>query len=144
MEFTRSDLHSAVKYLGVIISPEGVSMDESKVQAITSWPAPRNVKELQSFLGFANFYCRFIDNYSGITKALTSLLRKDATWNWDEACQRCFDLLKDAFTHAPILRHFDPELPIILECDASDWAIAGILSQLHPKSGEIHPIAFHT
>ena len=66
------------------------------------------------------------------------------TWNWDELCQRCFNLLKNAFTHAPILRHFNLELPIILECDASDWAIAGILSQLDPKSGEIHPIAFHT
>ena len=63
-----------VEYLGVIINPNGVSMDQSKVKAITSWPVPQNTKELQSFLGFANFYHRFIDNYSGIMKALTSLL----------------------------------------------------------------------
>jgi len=63
-----------MEYLGVIITPEGVRMDPRKVQAILQWPAPRKVKELQSFLGFANFYRRFIDNYSGITKPLNSLL----------------------------------------------------------------------
>ena len=133
-----------VEYLGVIISPKGVSMDPEKVKAITSWPAPKSVKELQSFLGFANFYRRFIDNYSGITKVLTSLLRKNTPWEWTSRCQDAFELLKQAFVQAPVLAHFSPELPIILECDASDWAIAGILSQLDPTTGEIHPVAFHT
>ena len=132
-----------VEYLGVIISPKGVSMDLEKVKAITSWPAPKIVKELQSFLGFANFYRGFIDNYSGITKVLTSLLRKNTPWEWTSRCQDAFELLKQAFVQAPVLAHFSPELPIILECDASDWAIAGILSQLDPTTGEIHPVAFH-
>ena len=75
-----------VEYLGVIISPTGILMDPLKVEAITSWPVPWNVKELQSFLRFSNFYCRFIDNYSGIIKSLTSLLPKNAAWEWDESC----------------------------------------------------------
>jgi hypothetical protein len=57
--------------------------------------------------------------------------------------QDAFKLLKEAFTKAPVLVHFDPELPIILKCDVSDWAIAGILSQLNPSTGEIHPVAYH-
>lgn len=135
---------NTVEYLGMIINPEGVLMDPEKVRAITSWPVLKGVKELQSFLGFANFYQWFIDNYSGITKALTSLLRKNTTWVWTESCQKLFELLKQVFVEAPILAHLNPELPILLECDASDWAIAGILLQLNPSTGEIHPIAFHT
>jgi hypothetical protein len=123
----------SVEYLGMIISPKGFAMDPSKISVILDWPAPRSVKELQSFLGFVNFYRRFIDNYLGITKVLTRLTRKDVAWVWDSACQDAFELLKIAFTTAPVLGHFNPDLPVILECDASDWAIAGILSQLDPK-----------
>lgn len=135
---------TSVEYLGVIITPEGVSMDPKKVQAILDWPAPRSIRELQSFLGFANFYRRFIDNYSGIVKPLTRLLRKDVVWAWSDECAKVFNLLKKCFTTAPILRHFDPNLPIILECDASDYAIAGIISQFDPVAGDIRPVAFHT
>jgi hypothetical protein len=66
-----------VEYLDVIISLNSISMDSEKVKVILDWPVPTSVKELQSFLGFVNFYCRFVDNYSGITKAMTSLLRKN-------------------------------------------------------------------
>ncbi len=133
----------SVEYLGVIVSPDGVAMDPSKVQVILDWPTPRTVKELQSFLGFANFYRRFIDNYSGITGPLTQLLRKNTPWRWNDKRQAVFDLLKNAFTTAPILRHFDPDHPIILECDASDYAIAAILSQVDPTTQEVRPVAFH-
>jgi hypothetical protein len=135
---------SSVEYLGVIITPEGVRMDPKKVQAIIQWPAPRKVKELQSFLGFANFYRRFIDNYSGITKPLNNLLRGNAPWKWTEQCEDVFQLLKKAFTSAPILRLFDPTLPIILECDASDFAIAAIISQFDIGSKDLRPVAFYT
>lgn len=133
----------SVEYLGVIVSPQGVSMDPGKVRVIMDWPTPRKVKELQSFLGFANFYRRFIDNYSGIVKPLTRLLRKQSKWIWTAEHDGVFNLLKQAFVSAPILRHFEPSLPIILECDASDFAIAAIISQYDPESGEIHPVAFH-
>ncbi|KAG5718803.1 hypothetical protein E4T56_gene2697 [Termitomyces sp. T112] len=133
-----------VKYLGVIVTPNGVRMDPAKVDTILNWPSLRNIKEVQSFLGFANFYCRFIDNYSGITKPINRLMRKDTPWDWDSKCQSVFLLLKKAFTSTPVLRHFDPSLPIVLECDASDYAIARILSQSNSGGKDLHPIAFYT
>lgn len=140
----KCDFHcTSVEYLGLIISPDGISMDPKKVKVILAWPPPENVKQLQSFLGFANFYRRFIDNYSGIVKPFTRLLKKDQEWAWTSECTEVFRLLKEAFTTAPILRHFDPALPIILECDASDFAIAGIISQVNPETQEIRPVAFH-
>ncbi|KAG5723599.1 hypothetical protein E4T56_gene18161 [Termitomyces sp. T112] len=137
--------HTAeVEYLRVIITPDGVHMDPAKVDAILNWPSPQNVKEVQSFLGFANFYCRFINNYSGITKPLNRLTRKDTPWDWDSKCQSVFLLLKKAFTSAPVLRHFDPSLPIVLKCDTSDYAIAGILSQLNSGGKDLRPVTFYT
>src|SRR6202035_298997 len=114
----------SIEYLGVIVSPRGIAMDPSKIQTILDWPSPRSVKDTQSFLGFANFYRRFIDNYSGIVVPLTRLLRKGTPWKWSGRCQEVFDLLKEAFTQAPILRHYDPAHPITVKTDASDYAIA--------------------
>ncbi|KAG5726354.1 hypothetical protein E4T56_gene18912 [Termitomyces sp. T112] len=133
-----------VKYLGVIVTPNSVRMDPSKVDAILNWPSPRNIKEVQSFLGFANFYRCFIDNYSGITKPLNQLTRKDTPWDWDSKCQSVFLLLKKAFTSAPVLRHFNPSLLIVLECDASNYAITGILSQSNSGGKDLCPVAFYT
>ncbi|KAG5727488.1 hypothetical protein E4T56_gene12005 [Termitomyces sp. T112] len=133
-----------VEYFGVIVTPNGVRMDPAKVDAILNWPSPRNVKEVQSFLGFANFYRRFIDNYSRITKPLNQLTQKDTPWDWDSKCQSVFLLLKKAFTSAPVLRHFDPSLLIVLKCDASDYAIAGILSQSDSGGKDLRPVAFYT
>ena len=87
----KSGFHmDSIEYLGVIISPNGVAMDQEKVKVILEWPQPTSVKELQSFLGFANFYRRFIDNYSGITKALTSLLCKNSEYLWNDKCENAF------------------------------------------------------
>ncbi|KAG5726085.1 hypothetical protein E4T56_gene1635 [Termitomyces sp. T112] len=133
-----------VEYLGVIVTPDSVRMDPTKVDAILNWPSPQNVKEVQSFLGFANFYRRFIDNYSRITKPLNRLTWKDTPWDWDSKCQSVFLLLKKAFTSALVLRHFDPSLLIVLECDASDYAIAGILSQSNSGGKDLRPITFYT
>jgi len=81
---------TSIEYLGIIITPEGVCMDPRKVQAILQWPEPRKVKELQSFLGFTNFYQWFINNYSGITKPLNSLLQGNTPWKWTEQCESVF------------------------------------------------------
>ena len=123
------------------------NLDEHKIhvwKAILQWPAPRKVKELQSFLGFANFYWWFINNYSGITKPLNSLLQGNTPWKWTEQCESVFQLLKKTFTTAPILRLFNPTLPIILECDTSDFTIAAIISQFDTGSKDLHPVAFYT
>jgi hypothetical protein len=139
----KSGFHmDSIEYLGVIISPNGIAMDSEKVKVILDWPVPTSVKELQSFLEFANFYRHFIDNYSSITKALTSLLRKNTEYVWTDKCENAFQILKKAFTEAPVLRHYDPEDMIVLESDASDYAIAGILSQ-YDKQGVLRPVAFY-
>ncbi|MBW0542638.1 hypothetical protein O181_082353 [Austropuccinia psidii MF-1] len=115
-------------------------MDQAKVQKILNWPPPRNLKALQSFLGFANFYRRFIKNYSKKISSLTSFLKKDSRFPLNEEALRQFHQLKEAFTIAPILSHFDPSLPTIVETDASDYALGAVLSQIS-DSGK-HPIAF--
>lgn len=92
-------------FLGFVIGPDGLRMDGAKIQAIRDWPTPKKVKEVQSFLGFANFYRCFIASYSDITVPLTRLMRKDAPWVWSPLCEDAFQLLKTVFTSAPILHH---------------------------------------
>src|SRR6201999_3910775 len=123
-----------IDFLGYIVSPEGLSMDPAKTKVIAAWPTPTSVKEVQSFLGFANFYRRFIAQYSAIVKPLTNLTRKEVPFVWDSACERAFIALKCAFTSAPILAHFHPDRPIVLETDASDYAVAAVLSQENPDT----------
>src|ERR1700733_12283513 len=132
-----------VEYLGYILSPTGLTMDPTKVQTIQDWPEPRKVKDVQSFLGFANFYCRFIHEYSDIIVPLTQFTRKDLKWNFSEACCDTFNKLKTTFLSAPVLTHWIPDTPITVETDASNYAITAILSITLPN-GEIHPVAFHS
>ncbi|KAG1018673.1 hypothetical protein G6F43_014380 [Rhizopus delemar] len=104
-------------------------MDQSKVSTITAWPTPKSVHDVQVFLGFANFYRRFIKDYSKLTLPITALTKKNCIFTWSSDADAAFQGLKQAFTSAPILRHFDPNSQIIVETDASDSAVAGILSQ---------------
>lgn len=130
-----------VEYLGYILSPEGLTMAEDKVKAIVDWLVPWKVKDVQSFLGFTNLYCHFIYNYSDIVVPMTWLTQKGVLWLWTVACQDAFDKLKHAFTHMPILAHWEPNWLFIVETDTSDYALAAILS-IQLEDGEIHPIAF--
>ena len=127
--------------MGLIISKGHIAMDEGKVKAILEWPVPKNVKDIQAFLGFANFYRRFIEDFSGIVKPMTSLLRKDAPWKWTQAEEESFKTLKDRFTNAPVLVMPDMTKQFIVEADASDFATGAVLSQKQ-DDGKIHPIAF--
>ena len=130
-----------VPFLGFIISPEGTRMDPSKVDAITSWPEPKSSHDIQVFLGLANFYRRFVNGYSKIVAPLTDLLKKGVKFVWSEAQSKALSSLKEAFTTAPILRHFDRSKPAIVETDASDEAFGGALSQVG-EDGLLHPCAF--
>ena len=112
------------------VTREGVIADPAKVATIQEWPAPRNVKELQTFLGFANFYRRFVNNYSLVVRPMTALLKKAAVFRWRGAAEESFWLLKDRVTSTPILRHFDPARQLKLETDASDFGMSGILPTL--------------
>ncbi|MBW0541585.1 hypothetical protein O181_081300 [Austropuccinia psidii MF-1] len=105
-----------------------------------NWPQPRNIKALQYFLGFANFYHCFIKNYSKKITALTSLLKKDSPFIFNEEALSQFQTLREEFTTAPILAHFNPSLPTIVEDDASDYALGAVLSQVN-ESGK-NSIAF--
>jgi len=137
----KSSFHQTqVEYLGFIISPSGITMDPSKTSTIKAWPTPLSVKDIQSFLGFANFYRRFIPNFSKLALPLTSLTKKSTTFLWTSAAQQAFDSLKEIFTSAPILIHPDTSKPFYLETDASGYALAGILSQTH--AGNLHPISY--
>ena len=140
----KSKFHnSSAIFLGYIISSNGIKIDPEKVEAVLSWPTPKCVKDIQSFIGFANFYHRFIKDFSKIVTPLTQLTKKTNKWSWNNSTQHAFDTLKTAFTSAPILNYFNPELPIIIETDASDFAIGAIISQKNEK-GLLHPIAFYS
>jgi hypothetical protein len=140
-KLSKCEFHvTSVSFLGFIISPDGISMEPDRVTAITEWPTPTSVQDVQIFLGFANFYRRFIEGYSRITSPISALLRKDQNFYWSSQAQEAFEELKHRFTSAPILHHFDPNLPIRLHTDASGFAISGIISQLHGT--EWHPVAF--
>ena len=133
----------SVKYLSYCLSPEGLTMSPDKVTTIANWPEPCKVKDVQSFLGFANFYRQFIFNYSDVTVLLTQLTRKDAPWNFSEECRHSFNALKHAFTTTPILTHFIPDTPITVETDALDYAVTRILS-ITCADSELRPVAFYS
>lgn len=129
------------KYLGLIITTNGIEMDPEKVKSITTWERPLCMKDLQRFLGFANFYRRFIKDFSKICRPLYDLLRKDKGWSWTEEHDQAYQHLKLAFTTAPVLAYFDYTKKTVLETDASDWASGGVLSQ-YDDDGVLRPVAY--
>ena len=130
-----------VEFLGFCINPSGITMDPKKVSAIMDWPSPKSVHDVQSFLGFANFYRRFIHDYSRLTLPLTSLLKKGVVFQWTPSAQDAFDELKKKFSSSPLLCVYDPSLPCVVESDASDFAIGAVLNQLGDDQ-KLRPIAF--
>ena len=95
-------------------------MSAAKVEEVQNWATPRKVKDVQEFLGFANFYQRFIKDFAKMAVPLTALTKKNEPWLWTPHCQKAFPLLKNAFTSAPILTHFDSSLQSVIETDVSD------------------------
>jgi len=104
-------------------------MDEEKLLGVLEWPVSTKVKQVQAFLGFANFYCRFIKNCTKMLKPLFNLTKKNYTWNWDIEQQNAFEVLKKVFTMAPILRIPNDKDLFKLSTDASDFATGTVLSQ---------------
>jgi len=120
-------------------------MAKEKVQVVLEWKTLESLMEVQSFLGFANFYQRFIQNYSQVARHLMELTKKEKKedWVWNQEAQTAFEELKRRFTTALILAHFDPTRQVIIESDASDIALGAVLSQRDEANG-LHPVAFHT
>jgi transposase InsO family protein len=131
-----------VEYLGVIVSHNSVRMDPVKVAGVAEWPVPTNKKELQSFLGFTNFYRRFIRDFSHHGRPLFDLTRKDLQWKWTSLEQSAFDDIKGKITSAPILTSPDNSRPFRIEADSSDFATGAVLSQQSLDDEKWHPVAF--
>ena len=131
----------SVEYLGLVVTTEGTRMDPKKVETILQWPELRNVKDVQSLLGFANFYRRFIYGFSSIVAPLTALTKKGVEFRMTEKALQAVETLKKAFTSDTILRHFDPDKETIVETDASDYVSGGILSQ-YDDDQVLRPVAF--
>ena len=134
---------TSCEYLRYMLSPDGLTMASNKVQIIQDWLEPCKVKDIQSFLGFANFYCHFIYGYSRITVLLMHLTHKGIPWHFTNECHSAFNALKKAFTSTPVLTHWMPDIPITIKTDASDYALVAILSIMTP-SGKLHLVAFHS
>ena len=117
-------------------------MSDDKVKIIQDQLEPKKVKDIQSFLGFTNFYHWFIFNYSNIVIPLTHLTQKDIPWKFDSFCCDAFNSLKKVFTSAPILTHWIPDAQLIMETDTSDYALTAIFSIVN-KDNEVHLVAFH-
>src|SRR6266481_4243349 len=132
-----------VEYLGFILSPKGLQMDPTKVSTIQDWPEPRKVQDVQAFLSFTNFYQRFIHDYSETTLPLNHLCKKSTTWHFGVEEAKAFQNPKKAFGSTPVLAHWAPDLPMMVEMDTSDCAIVGILS-VTTEDGEIWPVAFYS
>lgn len=133
-----------VKYLGFIIKAgESITVDPSKVQAITEWQPPTSVKGVRSFLGFANFYRCFIENFSEITAPLTNLTKKGTAWRWDSEENEAFEKLKKIFATKPVLSQWDPDRDTVLEADCSGYALGGCLSQFD-SNGTLRPVAYYS
>ena len=111
-----------VEYLGMIVRPGQLAMDPVKLDGIASWPTPQKVKDVRSFLGFANFYRCFIPDYSNVAQLLIDLTKKNLPWHWSPACQTSPDILKFLFLSKPILHLPDLATPFTIATDASKYA----------------------
>ncbi|XP_073465040.1 uncharacterized protein [Aquarana catesbeiana] len=132
----------SIPFLGLIISVEGIKMDPHKVAAILDWPAPTDKKGVQRFIGFANFYRKFIKGFSAIIEPITQLTKQGVRFHWSPEAQSAFESLKRLFTSAAVLKHPDSSLPFVLEVDASESAVGAILSQRQGTKALLYPVAF--
>lgn len=153
---------TSVRYLGHVVSEQGVATDPEKIEAIKTWPCPRNLKELRSFLGFSGYYRRFIKDYSQIAKPLNELTsgyppsrksckkaEKEYQYHdpkepfggrWTATCQRAFEILIEKLSTAPVLGFADPKLPYVVHTDASTTGLGAALYQ--EQNGKQRVIAF--
>jgi len=131
---------SETKYLGLIIGHQTIKMDSTKTRGVTEWPVPTTRKELRSFLGFLNFYHRFVKDFSKIAHSLNALTSDKNEFIWTDDCQTAFESLKTAITTAPALSMPTTDDPFHIETDGSGIGIGAVLSQ--KQDNWWHPIAY--
>ena len=145
VNLTKSEFHvHETIFLGHIVNGRQVQMDPAKLETMFKWPVPTKKKEVQAFLGFANYYRQFIENCSAKARPLIDLT-KDVPFSCGHQQQQASDELRTRFLSAPILTEFNRTLETIMETDARNQAIAGILSQYHIVNGakQLHPVEYH-
>ena len=135
-------MQGEVEFLGHRIGKGGLAVSPDKIAAIQEWRQPKNETEVRSFLGLANFYRRFVKDYSKIALPLSELTKNEMKFEWGERQQKAFDALKAALTSAPVLIIPDPKLPYTLNCDACDYATGATLQQDHGNG--LQPVAFRS
>ena len=131
---------TTIEFLGQEIMNGGMTPTEAKMQAIRDWATPQNVHDVRAFLGFANYYRRFIRDFASLASPLTDLTKKGTTWQWGPYQRHAFLALKDAYCNAPLLLFPDPPLPYTVSTDASEIAVGVVLLQDHGKG--LQPLAF--
>ena len=130
-----------IGFLGVVIGPNGIEMEEEKVDGVLSWPQPKTVKDIRKFLGLANYYRRFIKDFARVARPLNILTRKDKKWWWKEAQQEAFNKLKQVFTTKPVLVALDLDKEFRVEANASNYTTGGVLS-IKCSDDKWRPVAF--
>jgi len=114
-----------VGFLGVVIGPDRIKMEEEKVKGVLDWPTPKCIKDVQKFLGLANYYHRFIESFIFIARPLHNMVKKDQKWDWTERQEKVFGELKKWFTKELVLVALDLDRKMRMEVDASDYATGG-------------------
>ncbi len=132
-----------VEYLGVIIGYGKIRMDLVKTQGVKTWEAPKNLTEARGFVGFLNFYRRFIKGFSKLARPLHDLTKKGVTWKWTHTKQAAFEALKAAVAEEPVLLFPKLEEPFEMEVDASAIVIGAVLNQ-KGEDGKTHPVAYYS
>ena len=133
---------SSTSFLGFILGPDQIMMDPAKVSAVADWPTPSSRKKVQQFLGFANFYRKFVRNFSSIAAPMHVLTSPSVQFVWTPQADQAFQKLKKVFTTAPILTIPDPQRQFTVEVDASNEGIGAVLSQRAEKDSKLHPCAY--
>jgi len=123
-------------FLGHIVSADGVRTDPAKTEKVAQWPIPTSRREVQQFLGLANYYWRFVKDFASITKPLHRLTEKTAKFEWTDECLAAFKELRNKLTTAPVLAFPDYNRPFLLDTDASNSGIGAVLSQLQDDGTE--------
>lgn len=136
-------LKEKIEYLGYILSPSGITLSDRHVKAVRDFPIPKNITQLQRFLGLANFFRKFIRDYAVKGRPLHNLLRKSVSFNFNDDCLKAFQILKQELISYPVLRLYDPYAETELHTDASSLALAAILFQKQ-ESGKLAPIAYYS
>ena len=130
-----------VEFLGVVIEPKGVEMQKKKVEGVLNWQMLRNIKEVQKFLGLANYYRQFIKDFAKLAVLLYVLVKKEKKWRWRKEQEKVFKKLKKVFTTEPVLAILDLDKEMRVEVDISNYVTGGVLLT-KCENGKWRPVAF--